>query len=259
MLKITPVRAFADNYLWMLWRPDQPAAAVVDPGDAKPVMDFLRKHRLTLTAILLTHHHRDHSGGIADLLESWPQARVYGSHRSQIPSVNHRVGEGSALRLPELGLELRVWEVPGHTLDHLAFWNDEALFCGDWLFSAGCGRVFEGTFEQMWQSLARTRALPGNLALYAAHEYTLDNLGFAQWVEPDNAAIVTYTRRVQEWDESDRPSLPSCLALERTVNPFLRVAEPQVRQQAGRHARRELHAEADIFTALRQWKDREYD
>jgi hydroxyacylglutathione hydrolase len=259
MLSITPIRAFSDNYVWLLRAPDCDEAAVVDPGDEEPVLDALGREGLTLSAILLTHHHYDHVGGVKDLLHAWPAARVFGPRDPRVPGVTDVVGEGDEVRLPGLDARFQVMDVPGHTSSHLAYLGEGVLFCGDTLFAAGCGRVFDGTFAQLAASLERIAALPPDTLCYCAHEYTLANLGFAAWVEPDNARLARRAEREQRLQQQDRPTVPFTLAEELATNPFLRTAEPGVRHAAERYAGRPLSGNEAVFTALRRWKDERYD
>ena len=259
MLAIAPIPAFDDNYIWLLRRPGAPACAVVDPGDDEPVLERLSAEGLELTAILVTHKHGDHVGGVAALKQRFPQAVVYGPAREPIPRRDVAVRDGDALALGALGLQFAVLGVPGHTEDHVAYLGDGTLFCGDTLFAAGCGRVFTGTFEQLHASLQRLAALPPETAVYCAHEYTEANLGFAQWVEPDSPAVANRVAQVRALRDRDQPTVPSTIGLERATNPFLRVAEPLVIAAATRWAGQELADGAAVFRALRTWKDRDYD
>lgn len=234
-------------------------ALVVDPGDATPVMHVLQARGLQLAAILVTHHHGDHTGGVA-ALKSHTGAQVYGSGGEGIAHLDHLLIGGETLQL--LGLEVQVLAVPGHTRAHVAFWLPMAevpgeaplLFCGDTLFSGGCGRLFEGTAAQMHQSLAQLAALPDSTRICCAHEYTLSNLRFAQAVEPDNAQLAAYVQQCTQWRHSGRPTLPSTLAQEKHINPYLRCQHAAVRAAAQAYdpaARTEL----EVFAALRRWKN----
>jgi len=253
---MTPIAlpAFADNYIWMLH--DGRQAVVVDPGDAAPVIAALDELQLALAAILVTHHHADHVGGV-DALRSRLRGPVYGPKRERIPEPFTPLVDGDMVDV--LGLRFEVIDVPGHTAGHIAYFqrtDDEAplLFCGDTLFSGGCGRLFEGTPAQMVASLSRLAALPGNTRVCCTHEYTLSNLKFAHAVEPHNDDLAAYTA----WCEAQRakglPTLPSTIAQELRVNPFLRCGLPAVAHSARIHG-----ATSDdptpVFAALRQWKN----
>ena len=244
--------AFADNYIWLL--PCSAGAVVVDPGVADGVLAYLRASGLQLHAILLTHHHHDHIGGTPELLAAFPQARVVGPRDRRIATVTEHVGEGDCVQLGD-ELTLRVMEVPGHTLTHIAFYNDTDLYCGDTLFSLGCGRLFEGSPAQMLASLSRIAALDPRTRVYCGHEYTLANGRFASAVEPDNRALIEYLARVRSQRAVDEPSLPSVLKDELHCNPFLRVDEPKLIDAVSAHAGRALIDRVDMFGQLRAWKD----
>ena len=260
-LSVLAVPAFKDNYLWLIH--DGERAAVIDPGDAAPVIAALAAHHLTLTAILLTHHHADHIGGVPDLLAhacGSAAIPVYGPRADAIATVTVPLGEGDLVEVPGLPLALRVLAVPGHTLGHIAFVREQSgqhwLFCGDTLFAGGCGRLFEGTPEQMRASLARFLALPGDTAVYCAHEYTLANLRFAAAAEPGNALIVQRIADETAKRERNIPTIPSTIALEKSTNPFLRDEQPGI--VANLLALGKLAPEAPpgaAFTALRTWKN----
>ncbi len=255
MLEVSPVRAFSDNYIWLIRAPGQPGAAVVvDPGQARPVEAVLERHGLKLHSILVTHHHPDHVGGVAELAASHG-ARVFGPARERLPCEAQLLDDGDHVRLAELGLDFLVMAIPGHTLGHIAYFGHGALFCGDTLFSGGCGRLFEGTAEQMLDSLDRIAALPDQTRVYCAHEYTLGNLRFAASVEPGNADVIDALEATQELRERDAITLPSELGRERRINPFLRCRLASVRSAAEAHAGRPLPQTADVFAAVRSWKD----
>jgi hydroxyacylglutathione hydrolase len=258
-LSIETIPAFADNYLWLIH--DGSSAAVVDPGDAAPVLAALRAHGLTLTAILLTHHHSDHTGGVAELLAHYP-AVVFGPRKEAITGVARPLGQDDVIDVPGLDLRLSVLDVPGHTAGHIAYVRaaDQHgpgwLFCGDTLFAGGCGRLFEGTPAQMMDSLGKLAALPGDTLVYCAHEYTLSNLRFAVAVEPDNAALRARVSREQAKRQDGVPTVPSTIAIERESNPFLRVTQAAIvasLEAAGKLA--PGAAPVNAFAALRQWKN----
>jgi len=256
MLEIIPVPAFADNYIWLLRKGNK--VVPVDPGDAAPVIAHLARDRLELAAILATHHHGDHVGGIPALLARF-RVPVYGPARETIPGRTHALSEGDTILVPGIDLELAVLDIPGHTAGHIAYVaGDEEpplLFCGDTLFAAGCGRLFEGTPAQMVASLAKLAALPDATRIYCGHEYTLANLRFAAAVEPANARIGE--RRAREQAKRDRglPTLPSNFAEERATNPFLRTEQLGVRAAAERHAGRALDGSTAVFAEIRAWKN----
>lgn len=234
------------------------AAAVVDPGDATPVLAYLAREGLALTAILATHHHGDHVGGIPALLARFPVS-VFGPAHESIPGRTRALAEGDTVTVPGLPVTFSTLDIPGHTAGHIAYFGDvdgtPSLFCGDTLFAAGCGRVFEGTPPQMWASLSKLAALPDATQIYCGHEYTLANLRFARAVEPDNADVAARQRREQAKRDRHEPTLPATMADERRTNPFLRAPVPAVRAAATRRAGHALAGDADAFAVLREWKN----
>jgi hydroxyacylglutathione hydrolase len=288
MLKLIPIPAFADNYLWMLH--DGKRALVVDPGDAVPVARYLEGHDLQLETILVTHHHADHTGGV-DALREATGAKVYGPATELIPGPYLPLKEGDTLSAMGLGFE--VLDVPGHTAGHIAFYSPAAvfsswpadadsgvrpeeraapeptgtlspaslqanaqplLFCGDTLFSGGCGRLFEGSPAQMLNSLGKLAALPGGTCVCCAHEYTLANLRFALAIEPHNAELVSYHAQCLQLRKRGRPTLPTTIARELLINPFLRTRQAAV-NTAARHFDATAHDDISVFAAIRQWKN----
>lgn len=254
-----PLPAFTDNYIWMLH--DGRQAIVVDPGDAAPVVQALDDLGLGLQAILVTHHHADHVGGV-DALREATGARVFGPARERIPEPLVRLAQGDVVEGADvLGLRLTVIDVPGHTAGHIAYYcadmdGEPLLFCGDTLFSGGCGRLFEGTPAQMLDSLDQLAALPGNTRVCCTHEYTLSNLKFARAVEPGNAALLHYSSQCEALRAQQQPTLPSRMDLERDINPFLRVRQPAVAQAARGHDAQVPEDDAvAVLAALRQWKN----
>jgi hydroxyacylglutathione hydrolase len=254
-LNVRPVRAFIDNYIWLIAAPRAPGRLVaVDPGDAAPVIAELQRSGQSLAAILLTHHHPDHIGGVPELTRHW-DVPVYGPDDSRIAQRTLILRDGERCELPELGLSFEILGVPGHTLSHIAFWGHGALFCGDTLFSAGCGRMFEGTPTQMTQSLTKLGNLPPDTLMYCGHEYTAANLRFALTVDPANSTAAEHRSQVERLRALDRPSLPSTMGLEMQINPFLRCNESTVVKAAELHAGKSLKETAAVFGVLRAWKD----
>jgi len=251
------IPAFQDNYLWLMSADS--SAVVVDPGDAHVIEDALQARQLELAAILITHHHADHIGGVEQLRRQWPKARVFGPEDPRIPA-DIRVAEGACVDTGVEGLpQFEVLEVPGHTRSHIAYLSEGELYCGDTLFIGGCGRLFEGTPQQMHASLSKIRALPDHTEIYCAHEYTLDNLEFALWVEPDNADLCAFRKAAQQKRARGEPTVPSLLGIEKQCNPFLRFDAPAVVAAAERRLKREGLAEYEVFGEIRRWKDTEFD
>jgi len=270
MLNITPVRALSDNYVWVLQRDQQPRVVIIDPGEARPVLKYLSEHQLQPVSILITHQHYDHTGGVEELLGHYPGLSVIGPAilpsreplRIDLPIqdlITFTVGEGDVVVLPELSIKFEVMAIPGHTLDHLAYYGEEVVFCGDTMFAAGCGRIFSGTAQMLATSLNRLAALPADTRMYCSHEYTVDNLGFAKWVEPESAAILDRDQIEMDKQEKGLPTVPTTVELELATNPFMRLQQPQVRQAAESFAGRALAEDWEVFAALREWKDSKYD
>lgn len=255
-MNLLPLPAFSDNYIWLLHNGKQ--ALVVDPGDAAPVQAALQALQLQLQAILVTHHHADHVGGV-DALRDATGALVYGPAFEVLPEPVVRVDAATQLHL--LGMRWRVLEVPGHTAGHIAWYCEPAgqapiLFCGDTLFSGGCGRLFEGTAEQMYASLQQLAQLPQNTRVACAHEYTVSNLKFACEVEPSNTALLQYRAHCEALRQQQRPTLPSTLAQELAINPFLRCDVKQVVQSALRfRPNTPTEQPASVLATLREWKN----
>lgn len=248
---IIALPAFHDNYIWLLRRGS--AAAVIDPGDAAPVLDYLSQEQLRLADILITHHHADHQGGITGLLAHFPAA-VHGPAAESITGLTQALRGGETLTLGALALRLRVLPVPGHTRGHLAYYGAGALFCGDTLFGAGCGRLFEGSAAQMFASLATLAALPEETAVYCAHEYTEANLRFALAVEPENPAVQARARDAARRRAAGLPTVPSTIRLEKATNPFLRCTVPEV-IAAARQKAAGADSAPQVFAALREWRN----
>lgn len=253
MPDISAVPAFRDNYIWLIGNNDN-CVAIVDPGDAEPVLKAVTERELVPAAILTTHHHADHVGGVKQLLEHY-DIPVYGPARESIPGRTETLREGDTITLDALGLSFDILDVPGHTAGHIAYYGEGCLFIGDTLFMSGCGRLFEGTPAQMHDSLEKLAALPDETQIYCAHEYTLANLRFAHAVEPENKDIEERIRACRELRENSIPTVPGSLALEKATNPFLRVRENTVIHAAEARAGHNLNDDIEIFATLRAWKD----
>lgn len=248
-IEVYPIQALSDNYIWAIKHTEHNKIIIVDPGEAAPVKDFLHKYNFTLHGILLTHHHADHTAGVNDLI-----------HNKHIPiwGIKHKnnttLGDKS-INISNIKLEFKVIAIPGHTLDHLAFYGHGALFCGDTLFAGGMGRIFEGTALQMYNSINKIRALPKTTKIYCAHEYTLANLEFALHVEPNNQKLITRHLETTQMRSKGDPTLPSTISDELDTNPFLRSHVPAVQQAISRYLGRPITNEIEVFTHLRLWKD----
>ncbi|SFE91868.1 hydroxyacylglutathione hydrolase [Nitrosomonas sp. Nm166] len=254
-MHIYPIPAFKDNYIWVIH--NEHDAVVVDPGIAFPVIEYLRLKKLQLNAILITHHHHDHTGGNAELLKSF-NVPVYGPCNESIAAVTHPMSEGDEIILQKISLNLKVLDIPGHTQGHIAYYGSKPtniVFCGDTLFSCGCGRIFEGSPRQMYESLQKLSHLPGDTLIYCTHEYTLSNIRFARVVDPQNLRLMELESTAQELRHQNIPTIPTTLSVEKTVNPFLRCDQHEIIYSAQRHAAKPLPNPLSVFTALREWKN----
>jgi hydroxyacylglutathione hydrolase len=254
MMEVHPVHAFDDNYIWLIGCRDQPHVAIVDPGDEEPVIERIERDGLKPEAILITHHHGDHTGGVAELVQRYG-IPVYGPANERIPALTRALAEGDTVELSGCGLRFEVIDTPGHTRGHICYVGHGALFCGDTLFAGGCGRLFEGTAEQMYQSLEKIRALPDETLVYCAHEYTLANLTFALVAEPHNADTLARMEQVRALRAAGRDTVPSTMSLEKKTNPFLRSHDPALIRAAEGFSGQPLPSPVEVFATVRHWKD----
>lgn len=253
-LKVLPIPALKDNYIWMIIDESRKAAWVVDPGESKPVIAALQKYHLELQGILITHHHWDHSNGVGELKVAFNSLTICASHLSQVSGVTNSFKDQQSF--PILSSRCVALEIPGHTLDHMAFLvAEQLLFCGDTLFSVGCGKIFEGNPEQMYQSLQKLSQLPDNTQVYCGHEYTLANLQFAVQVDPHNPKLKKKLETVMQLRKNNICTLPSSLEEEKQINPFLRCSNPEIIQAVNRYAGKSLSSPVEVFYHLREWKN----
>jgi len=255
MLNIHPIHAFRDNYIWIIH--NQNHAAVIDPGIASPVIEYLQSKKLQLSAILITHHHNDHTGGNAELLQTF-DIPVYGPINESIATVSHPLREGDQINLEEMSLNLMVLDTPGHTRGHIAYYGSNPfnmVFCGDTLFACGCGRVFEGTAEQMYRSLQKLSQLPSDTLIFCTHEYTLGNIRFAKVVDPENAKLIEFEITAKELRNRNIPTIPTTFTLEKKINPFIRCEQLEIINSAQNYSGCLLSDPIKVFTALREWKN----
>jgi hydroxyacylglutathione hydrolase len=253
-IQVQPILAFKDNYIWCLINDKTNHCIIVDPGEVKPVLTFLKRFNLMLDAVFITHHHWDHTNGIKGILKDYA-VPVFGPAKEKVIGVSNPVDEGDGIELNHWPIAFKVLAIPGHTLGHIAYYGGRMLFCGDTLFSAGCGRLFEGTAEQMLDSLNKLSQLPDETQIYCGHEYTLNNLNFAQMIEPSNPRVKEHLERVRELRQKNLPSLPSVLFAERLINPFLRCDKTEILSRVERHRGKKLDLPAEVFAYLRQWKN----
>ena len=259
LIEITPIKAFSDNYIWAITAKDNNSLVLVDPGDASVCIHYIQQHGLQLHSILITHHHNDHIGGVNALREycqqqQWPLT-IYGPALEAVDSSDIKLVEGDKVALAPVALDFTIIDLPGHTKGHIAYLCNDILFCGDTLFSGGCGRLFEGTPAQMYHSLGKLSTLPPQTRVYCTHEYTLDNLAFALTVEPDNVDLIDYYNHVKLLREQDKISLPSTIATEGLINPFLRCNSPTIIETAQEYCNKPLNEGLETFTVLREWKN----
>jgi hydroxyacylglutathione hydrolase len=250
MVQVIPIPAFNDNYIWTLI--NDKIVYVVDPGDAAPVMAFCDEHGLSLQGILITHHHWDHTNGVEQLVAQFPKLTIYGPNNSPFKGITHTLEDKQVITLDDLSISFNIMMVPGHTLDHIAYYNEEMLFCGDTLFNGGCGRLFEGTPAQMLSSLSRLAALPEATKVYCTHEYTRANLDFAVFIEPNNQDLVSYR---DELSKHNNISLPTTIAIQKAINPFLRSHIDDVKNSIMTKTTINNTDDVSIFAALRELKD----
>ncbi|WP_371193397.1 hydroxyacylglutathione hydrolase [Glaciecola sp. SC05] len=252
-INITAIKAFNDNYIWCIH--DNEHAVVVDPGDAVPVQAFLTDRGLQLSEILITHHHYDHTGGIAALKQDYPSIPVIGPENKVIKGLTEHVSEGDKVSVLKQQVSLSILQTPGHTLDHIVFYNSAWLFCGDTLFSAGCGRMFEGTPEVFLTSLDKLSKLPADTQVYCTHEYTLANLKFARYLLPNHASLQEYETWAQQQRAHEQITLPSTIAQQRKINPFLQCHDKQFQADMENKLQQTLANAVDTFAAIRAAKD----
>lgn len=255
MLTPIPIPALSDNYIWILRHPDNPAVIVVDPGESAPVLAALEQARLEPAAVLITHHHGDHVGGLADVTRQYPDIPVFGPADESVDGVTIPLREGDTATVEALGVTFEVLDTPGHTSGHISYVGDGVLLCGDTLFAGGCGRVFEGTPEQMHASLQKLANLPEDTLGCCGHEYTIANLTFAEAVEPGNRRIHTRLETARNARQADMPTLPFRISDELETNPFLRCDEPEVRTAVEQRAGKQQANSAEVFAVLRAWKN----
>lgn len=253
-LTVLPIPFYTDNYAWTFVDGTHQEAIVIDPGFAPPVLSFLQEKNLSLKAIFITHHHADHIGGVKELKKVF-ECPVFGPQKSHLKEITHPLKEGDMIALYSNFPSFKILELPGHTLDHIGYLSDAMLFPGDTLFSAGCGRLFEGTPKEMTSSLTKIRCLKDDINVYPAHEYTLSNLRFAVTVEPNNEKILQKIEAVKKLHSRNIPSLPSSIREEKEINPFLRCDQPEVIKTAEKYAKRPLESFEQVFKVLRDWKD----
>jgi len=264
---VTAIPAFNDNYIWAITSSNDMSiselskkpVALVDPGDAVPCIEFIEQNNFQLCTILITHHHPDHTGGVSELKrycenKGWP-LKVYAPENNKISNVDVRVKDNQIIELTELSVSFNVIGLAGHTLDHIGYYANDIVFCGDTLFSGGCGRIFEGTPQQMLTALTRLANLPERTHVYCAHEYTLANLAFALAVEPQNAELVHYYNQVVKRRAQNLSTIPTSILLEKKINPFLRCEQAEIINSADKFNNKKTLDKLETFTVIRQWKN----
>ena len=253
MVQVDAINAFTDNYIWAIKDTDNACCWVVDPGDEQPVLAYLQQQQLSLAGILVTHHHWDHTDGIAALQQAFPELTIYGPSQGKFQGITHGLREGDSITVA--GVTLNVVATPGHTLDHICYVNEDIAFTGDTLFNAGCGRLFEGTATQMWHSFTKLLALPEDCVVYCTHEYTLANLEFAQAVEPDNRALQDYQQQAQALRAQQQATVPTTIGMQKAINPFARADRDDILLQVPEQFINQRNSPEARFAALRRWKD----
>lgn len=259
MIHIEPITAFSDNYIWAISNAEKKHYVIVDPGHAAPVLSFLHKRNAQLTDILITHHHSDHIGGISNLLKAFPNTNVYTPAEENIPHSTYALHDNETITISSLNIDFTILFIPGHTAGHIAYYREGMLFCGDTLFAGGCGRVFDGSHTALYHSLQKIAKLPPETLIYCAHEYTLDNIGFGLWVEPNSLELLQRQANTYKMIDNNQPTIPSTLELELLTNPFLRTHLPHIIDLAERHLKKPVLPGYEVFKMLRRWKDTQYD
>ncbi|HLB41324.1 MAG TPA: hydroxyacylglutathione hydrolase [Gammaproteobacteria bacterium] len=250
---IYPISSLKDNYIWLIKSKDTNECWIVDPGEALPVLRILKQDSLKLSGILVTHHHKDHCAGIPEILNVLGKIPIYGSYNSLCPYITIRVKEGDIISL--ISTKITILEIPGHTLDHIAYLNNDLIFCGDTIFSAGCGKIFEGTSKIMYESITKIANLNDNIQIYCAHEYTLNNLKFSLHVDPSNSYAQRKLKEVELLISKQKCTLPSSLGDEKKYNPFLRCKEANIISSTSRYAAMAINSPLEVFRHLREWKN----
>ena len=253
------IPGFIDNYFWILAGSGD-KVTLVDPGDAAPVLQWLRRHGREVGMIMITHHHADHIGGVMELLRHFPRAEVVAPSDPRISMTTRTVSEPDLVDIEDISASFSVLDFPGHTQSHIGYYckfddSHASLFCGDTLFACGCGRLFEGTAQQMYTSLRKIYRLPEHTKIYCAHEYTLGNIAFAKRVEPQNSALLSRAEEALRMRSDSIPTVPSVLRQEKATNPFLRASTPSVQRAVQTYYNQSFVSPVQVFAAVRSWKD----